>query len=96
MCGPRHADYLRGNNEIAGFKFATFGVIFAVLLAFAIILIWERFNQADTDVANEAGATALRLTRGLDAEHGGEISKATTAESCRILSPHPRRRRARP
>ena len=87
MCGPvivrRYVtlNRLRANNEVAGFKFATIGVIFAVLLAFAIIIVWERFNQADTDVAKEAGAaaTVLRLTRGLDAGHGGAISKATLA-----------------
>ena len=30
---------LRSNNEVAGFKFATVGVIFAVLLAFAVIVV---------------------------------------------------------
>jgi hypothetical protein len=85
MCGPaivRHfvpLDRLRANNEVAGFKFATVGVIYAVLLAFAIVVVWERFNQADTDVANEASAaaTVFRLTEGLDAEHGSAIRKAT-------------------
>jgi hypothetical protein len=36
---------LRSNNEVAGFKFATVGVIYAVLLAFAIVIVWERYNQ---------------------------------------------------
>jgi hypothetical protein len=71
---------LRSNNEVAGFKFATVGVIYAVLLAFAILVVWERFNQADIDVANEASsaATVFRLTQGLDPEHGAAIRKATT------------------
>ncbi len=44
MCGPilvrRRVglDRLTTNNEIAGFKFATVGVIYAVLLAFAVIV----------------------------------------------------------
>ncbi len=46
------------NNEIAGFKFATVGVIYAVLLAFSVIVVWEKFNDAQTSVAEEAGATA--------------------------------------
>jgi Protein of unknown function (DUF4239) len=46
------------NNEIAGFKFATVGVIYAVLLAFSVIVVWEKFNDAQTAVADEAGATA--------------------------------------
>jgi hypothetical protein len=34
------------NNEIAGFKFATVGVIYAVLLAFSVIVVWEKLNDA--------------------------------------------------
>ena len=49
---------LAKNNEIAGFKFATVGVIYAVLLAFAVIVVWEKFNEAQNVVAEEAGATA--------------------------------------
>lgn len=58
---------LTTNNEIAGFKFATIGVLFAVLLAFAIILVWQKFSDAETTVAQEAGAaeTIYRLSYGL-------------------------------
>jgi hypothetical protein len=49
---------LTTNNEIAGFKFATVGVIYAVLLAFAVIIIWERYADAETAVVQEAGAAA--------------------------------------
>jgi Protein of unknown function (DUF4239) len=51
-------DKLAKNNEIAGFKFATVGVIYAVLLAFSVIVVWEKFNDAENAVAEEAGATA--------------------------------------
>lgn len=51
-------DRLTKNNEIAGFKFATVGVIYAVLLAFTVIVVWEKFSAAEAAVANEAGATA--------------------------------------
>lgn len=84
MLGPivvRHfvkIDRLRINNEVAGFKFATVGVLYAVLLAFVVIVVWEKFNQADTDVAQEAAASATvyRLSRGLDDEHGAAIRDA--------------------
>jgi hypothetical protein len=71
---------LRTNNEVAGFKFATVGVLYAVLLAFAVIVVWEKFNQAESEVAKEAGAaaTVFRLTRGIDSEHGTAIRKAAT------------------
>ena len=51
-------DKLRTNNEVAGFKFATVGVIYAVLLAFAVIVVWEKFNDAELNVAREASAAA--------------------------------------
>jgi len=46
------------NNEIAGFKFATVGVIYAVILAFAIVAVWDKFNEAEGLVLKEAGAAA--------------------------------------
>jgi Protein of unknown function (DUF4239) len=72
---------LRTNNEVAGFKFATVGVLYAVLLAFAVVVVWEKFNQADSQVAQEAGAasTIYLLTRGIDEKHGAAIRAATTA-----------------
>lgn len=74
-------DRLRTNNEVAGFKFATVGVVYAVLLAFAVIVVWEKFNEAETDVAREASAAAtiFRLAGGLDAEHSAPLKEAVIA-----------------
>ena len=74
-------DKLRTNNEVAGFKFATVGVIYAVLLAFAVIVVWEKFNEAETNVAREAGAaaTVFRLLEGLAAEDSGPMKQAMIA-----------------
>jgi hypothetical protein len=60
--------HLRGNNEVAGFKFAVIGVLYAVLLAFVVIIAWERFHDAENAVALEGGsaATIYRLAGGLD------------------------------
>jgi hypothetical protein len=74
MCGPflvrRHfgLERLTTNNEIAGFKFATVGVIYAVMLAFAVIIVWERFSDAEAAVVQEAGAaaTVYRLAAGTE------------------------------
>jgi hypothetical protein len=46
-------EQLTSNNEIAGFKFATVGVIFAVIVAFAVIVVWEKFAEAESAVAQE-------------------------------------------
>jgi hypothetical protein len=63
-------DKLVKNNEIAGFKFATVGVIYAVLLAFSVIVVWEKFNNAQDAVAEEAGAIAalFHYSEGNEAE----------------------------
>jgi hypothetical protein len=60
---------LSTNNEVAGFKFAVVGVIYAVLLAFAVIVVWEKFSDAESAVAQEAGAAATiyRLANGIEA-----------------------------
>ena len=66
---------LRTNNEVAGFKFATVGVLYAVLLAFAVIIVWEKFSDAENDVAQEAGAAATiyRLADGIGTGPGTTV-----------------------
>jgi hypothetical protein len=73
---------LTTNNEIAGFKFATVGVLYAVLLAFAIILVWQKFSDAEATVAQEAGAaeTIYRLSLGVgDVPRKEKLRGALTA-----------------
>ena len=84
MLGPffvrRHVtlERLTANNEIAGFKFATVGVLYAVLLAFAIVVVWEKFSNVETIVAQEAGAaeSIFRLSHGIDDPGGAELREA--------------------
>jgi len=81
MCGPylirrRVAlERLRTNNEVAGFKFATVGVLYAVLLAFAVVVVWQKFDDAQNTVAQEAGAAAnvYRLSYGIGAPVGATL-----------------------
>jgi hypothetical protein len=87
MTGPllvRHwvpLERLRSNNEVAGFKFAVVGVLYAVLLAFAVIVVWEKFAEADNNVAREAGAavTIYRLAEGVGGEPGAALHDAIGA-----------------
>jgi Protein of unknown function (DUF4239) len=46
------------------------GVIYAVLLAFVVIVVWQRYNDAETAVTQEAGASAtlFRLLAGPEPE----------------------------
>ncbi len=73
-------DRLTANNEIAGFKYAVLGVLYAVLLAFAIIVVWQKFSDAETSVVQEAGAatTIYRLSQGMGEKPGAEIRAAIT------------------
>jgi Protein of unknown function (DUF4239) len=87
MCGPylirRRVAFerLRTNNEVAGFKFATVGVLYAVLLAFAIVVVWQKFDDADNAVAREAGAAAniYRLSYGLGEASGTALRDRMSA-----------------
>jgi Protein of unknown function (DUF4239) len=86
MAGPyvvrRYVDLerLTTNNEVAGFKFATLGVLYAVLLAFAVIVVWQKFNDAEATVAAEAGAAATiyRLALGMG-EQGAPLQARLSA-----------------
>lgn len=72
---------LRTNNEVAGFKFATIGVLYAVLLAFVVIITWERFNEAERALTTEAGAAIalFRLSTGVDEATGTKLRDQTVA-----------------
>jgi len=46
------------HNDIAGFIFATIGVIYAVLLAFIVVVTWQDFDKAQDVTINEANCIA--------------------------------------
>src|SRR5438309_12060450 len=50
------------HNEVAGFIFATVGVLYAVLLAFTVIIVWEQYLSAESAVSQEA-ATLITVAR---------------------------------
>jgi hypothetical protein len=71
---------LTTNNEVAGFKFAVVGVTYAVLLGFAVIVVWEKFRDAEAAVAQEASAVIAldRLSQGIDAAAGASVRQRLT------------------
>jgi hypothetical protein len=79
---------LTTNNEVAGFKFATVGVLYAVLLAFAIILVWQKYSDADGTVEREAGAAAAmyHLSRGVDEPQASALRVALTSYLRSVVS----------
>jgi hypothetical protein len=52
------ADTRQQHNDVAGFIYATLGVIYAVLLALVVIAVWEKYQAADATVEQEANALA--------------------------------------
>ena len=49
---------LKLNNEVAGFIYAVVGVLYAVLLGFTAIIVWEQFEKAQGGVDQEANQLA--------------------------------------
>jgi hypothetical protein len=45
---------LEASNELVGFTYAVFGLIYGVLLAYTIVVAWERFAETERDAMREA------------------------------------------
>jgi hypothetical protein len=45
---------LEASNELVGFTYAVFGLIYGVLLAYTIVVAWERFDETEKNAAREA------------------------------------------
>ena len=53
---PHHR--LKLHNDVAGPIFGTLGVVYAVLLAFVVIVVWQNFDKSDLNVEKEANCLA--------------------------------------
>jgi hypothetical protein len=73
--------YLDTHHEVAGFLFGAVGVVYAVLLAFVVIVVWERYYDASQNAAQESNQLGdlWSLAGGFDEETGailrGELVK---------------------
>jgi hypothetical protein len=63
------------NNEVAGFFIAVLGVVYAVLLAFVVSVVWEEFETARVTAEKEANEITdiYRLALALPDPTGGTI-----------------------
>ncbi|MEP7270655.1 MAG: DUF4239 domain-containing protein [Acidobacteriota bacterium] len=66
---------LDSHHEVAGFIFGTVGVIYAVLLAFVVVAVWEQFEAAKTAVSEEGNhlGNIVRLAEGLKQDETARI-----------------------
>src|SRR5579871_3201806 len=53
------------NNDVAGFIYAALGVVYAIVLAYVVIIVWQQFDAARTAVQLEAVA-ADNIYHGVD------------------------------
>lgn len=51
-------DVLARHNNVAGFIYGVIGVVYAVLLGFTAIMVWEQFRNSQEGVEREADALA--------------------------------------
>jgi len=65
-------DVLQSQHEVAGFMIGVLGVIYAVLLAFVVVALWNQYQDARGVVEREANQLAdlAHITRGLP-DHDG-------------------------
>jgi hypothetical protein len=59
---------LKEHHDVAGFILAIVGVIYAVLLAFVVLVVWERYEDARVHVEQESNGVVdvYRLAHGLE------------------------------
>ena len=51
-------EVLQSNHEVASAKFQVMGTLYAVLIAFAVVIVWQQFQSAGATVAHEAAKIA--------------------------------------
>ncbi|ACD90342.1 MAG: DUF4239 domain-containing protein [Chlorobium limicola] len=68
---------LAKHNDVAGFIFAVIGVVYAVLLAFVVIVAWQMFRETEEKVHTEVRcmASVFRDIRLIDDPNRMEIQK---------------------
>jgi Protein of unknown function (DUF4239) len=51
------AETLRRHNDVAGYLFSAVGVLYAVVLGFVVVVVWQKYDDAVANVQNEVDAT---------------------------------------
>jgi hypothetical protein len=51
------SEMLRRHNDVAGYLFSAVGVLYAVVLGFVVVVVWQKYDGAVSNVENEVDAT---------------------------------------
>jgi hypothetical protein len=52
------SEILRKHNDVAGFLFSAVGVIYAVVLGFVVVVVWEKYDSTVANVETEIAAVS--------------------------------------
>ncbi len=69
------SELLRKHNDVAGFLFSAVGVIYAVVLGFVVVVVWEKYDGTVANVESEIAAVSdlYRTVGGLSNPSRSEI-----------------------
>jgi hypothetical protein len=72
---------LRGNNEVAGFIYSMIGIVYAVLLAFIVVVVWEKYSTTEDSVQQEGVriGTLLRDAQAFPEPTGSQLKERLIA-----------------
>jgi hypothetical protein len=51
------SEVLRRHNDVAGFLFSAVGILYAVVLGFVVVVVWQKYDNAVSNVEAEVDAT---------------------------------------
>ena len=83
-------------NEMSGPVFQLAGVLYAVLVAFVVVVVWEQFGDAETATVKEASAITdlLRDSAAIPAAYRPEVQRSLIAYTQDVINDElPRMRR---
>ncbi len=79
-----HHSILKHHNDVAGFIFAVHGVIYAVLVGFVVIGVWEDYKDAE-NLANKETAKLLMLYNDIESYPNEATSNILLDEYKKII-----------
>ena len=79
-------EILEGHKEIAGFIYGILGTIYAVILGFSVIFLWEQYHDAETVADREASqlSNLNRLAQALPPDRQ-EAFTSSLEKYCRLV-----------
>lgn len=78
----------QANNEVAGFIFAAVAVVYGVLLAFLVLVVWQAYEDAKVNVEQEANTlvNVYRLAQELDQPASQQLETAIVNYAQAVVS----------